>query len=411
MRYILVLLPWFLVVGCRSGEEGNAKPVVAVSVQRVSVEDVSLVVSAPASIFGRFEAHIASRITAPVRQVLVHKGEAVKEGQLLAVLDQSDLKATQAEASSSVAVAEATLQVQGGRIPDQLSQAGADLTAKTAALDLAREVHERRKQLFSQGAISGRELQISEVAEIQARADHDAAKTRLDLLDKQISSADLKIAQNNLVQAKARQELATANLTFTELRSPINGVVTDQAMYAGDMAKPDMPMFTVDDLSSAVARAQVNADQAGTVSIGQACTFDQKQETPAAAARRFGKITVVNQAVDPTKYTVEAWCEIPNPDHTLKAGVFGSVRIVVGQARRVVVVPSSAIEFEEGTSRGKIYTVDVQHVAHLQHVQAVALDDDRVRVFSGLNPGDLVVIKGEYGLPDGTKVSINEVQK
>jgi multidrug efflux pump subunit AcrA (membrane-fusion protein) len=412
MKYILVLLPWFLVVGCRSGEEGDVKPIVAVSVQRVSIENVPLVVSAPASIFGRLEAHIASRITAPVQQVLVQKGESVKEGQLLAVLDQSDLKATEAEALSGVAVAEATLQqAQAGRIPEQLSQARAELTAKTAALDLAHEVHERRKELSSEGAISGRELQVSEVAEIQARADFDAAKTRLDLLEHEISGADLKIAQSNLVQAKARQDLATANLNFTELRSPINGIVTDQTIYAGDMAKPDMPLFTVDDLSSAVARAQVNADQAMTISTGQACTFAQKQDSLGETARRFGKITVVNQAVDPTRYAVEVWCEIPNADHVLKAGVFGSVSIVVGQAHGAKVIPSSAIEFEEGTGRGKIYTVDAQHIAHLQHVQAASLDDDRVRVLSGLNPGDLVVIRGEYGLPDGTKVSFNEVQK
>ncbi len=412
MKYFFFLLPLFFLVSCRSGEQAETRPIVAVSVQRVSVEDVPLVVVAPASIFGRTEAHIASRITAPVGQVLVHKGETVKKGQLLAVLERNDLEAEQTEASSGVAAAEASLQqAQAGRIPDQLSQARADLAAKTAALDLAQKTHERRKRLFSEGAISGRELQVSEVEEIKAKAEFDAAKTRLDLLDRQISGTDLKIAQNLLVQAKARQDLATANLGFAELRSPIDGVVTDETLYAGDMAKPDVPVFTVADLSSAVARAQVSADKAGSVSTGQACSFDQERDVAASGPQRPGKITVVNQAVDPARFTVEVWCEIPNAGHAFKAGVFGSIRIAVGQAAGAVVVPSSAIEFEEGTERGKVYTVDGQHIAHLHEVQAVPLDDSHVRVLAGLKAGDLVITEGQYGLPDETKVSVNEVQK
>ena len=412
MKYFLLFLLGPFLVGCHSGEPSDAGPVVAVNVQRASVEDVPLVVTAPASIYGRNETHIASRITAPIHEVLVHRGEAVKRGQLLAVLDRSDLAAEQAEAASAVTSATAALeQAQGGRIPEQLSQAQTDLAAKTAALELATKVHERRKQLFSQGAISGKDLDVSEVAEVQAKADFDAAKTRLDLLSRQISGADLKMAQSNLVQAKAKNDLATANLSFAELRSPINGVVTDQTLYAGDMAKPDVAVLTVADLSVAVARAQVNADQASSISIGQHCTFEQKQDSAPNADVRVGKLTVVNQAVDSTRYSVEAWCEIPNGDHSLRAGLFGAVRIDVGQARAAIVVPSSAIEFEEGTNRGKAYTVDSQNVAHVHDVVAISLDDNRVRVVSGLRAGDLVIVRGEYGLPDATKVTFSEVQK
>ncbi|MFC5862224.1 efflux RND transporter periplasmic adaptor subunit [Acidicapsa dinghuensis] len=412
MKYFSLFLLLILMPGCRSGDKGEEKPVVAVTVQRVAVEDVPLEVSAPASLFGRSEAHIAPRITASVRQVLVHKGDAVKKGQLLAVLDRSDLEAEQANATSGVALAEAALeQAQAGHIPDQLSQAHADLTAKSAALDLAKKVHERRQRLFAEGAISGRDLDVSNMSEIQAQADFDAAKTRLELLERQISGADLKIAQSTLAQAKAKHDLATADLNFSELRSPTDGFVTDQTIYAGDMAKPDVPAFTVADLSSAVARAQVNADQAAPVSKGQACEFEQRRNENSPQPPHFGKVTVVNQAVDPARYAVEVWCELPNNDHELKTGVFGSVKVIVGQAHGAIVVPSSAIEFDEGTDRGKIYTVDAQRVAHLLEVVAVHVDDDRVRVLSGLKPGDIVIVQGEYGLPDETKVSFDEVRQ
>ena len=410
-RSPLLFIPLVAFAGCHH-DEPEKKPVVDVKVERSVLADVPLLVTAPAAIYGKSEARIAARITAPVQRLLAHKGDAVRKGQLLAVLDSSDLRAQTSDAAATLANSQANLQrTQSGSIPTDLSQARADLDAKAAAYNLAQKVYSRRKELLDQGAITGREVQVSQADEIQARANYDAAKTRLDLLAHQTSGNDLKIAQSMVAQAEARQQLAAANLNFTELRSPMDATVTEQTMYPGDMAKPDVPMFTLIDLSSAVARAQVDADQSSSVLVGQSCRFEQKGDVASSPTPHMGKITVVNQAVDPARRTVEVWCEIPNHDHALKAGLFGSVRIAVGNARGAVVISSSAIEFEEGTGKGKIDTVDAQHIAHLRNVQAVALDDDRVRILAGLGPGEVVITEGEYGLPDGTAVNPKEARQ
>ena len=409
MKRILIFSLVTFVAGCHSAEP-DKKPVVDVKVQRVVAQNVPLVVSGPATIFGKSEAKIASRVTAPIARLLVHKGDSVKKGELLAVLDNADLRAQSADAGATVFNAQANLQrTQAGSVPTELSQARADLEAKTATYSLAKEVSARRRKLLQEGAISGREAQISQADEVQAKANYDAAKTRLTLIEQQTSGADVKIAQSNVAQARARQQLAAANLSFTELRSPMDGSVTDQTMFPGDMANPSMPIFALADLSSAVARAQIDADQAASVHVGQACSFELKPDAGGDIPQRSGRVTVVNQAVDPARHTVEVWCEIPNADGVLKSGIFGSVKIAVGQATHAVVIPSSAIEFEEGTNSGKVFTVDAQKVAHLRKVQAVALDDMHVRVLSGLAPGETVISTGEYGLPDGTSVNPTEV--
>lgn len=411
MKRLLIFISLIFLSGCHSAEP-DKKLTVDVTVQQATLANVSLVVSGPATVFGKSEAKISSRITAPIAKMLVHKGDSIKRGQLMATLDNADLRAQTADAGATVSNAQASLQkIQAGTLPTELSQAQADFDAKAATYTLAQHVYARRKELLSQGAISGREAQISEADEIQAKANYDAAKTRLTLIQQHTSAADLQIAQSTLEEAKARQQFASANLSFTEIRSPLDGSVTDQTMFPGDLANPNLPIFAVADLSSAVARAQIDADQAVNVKVGQVCTLTLRASGPQPAADRIGKVTVVNQAVDQARHTVEVWCEIANRDHSLKSGLFGSVSVAIGQASNAVVVPTSAIEFEEGTNNGKIYVVDNQKVAHLRKVSALTVDDHRVRILNGLNAGETVITSGEYGMPDGTTVNPREVRQ
>jgi HlyD family secretion protein len=398
-----VLFTCLFLLGCRSNDDATKNPVVAVTTQKVSASNVALTVSAPASVFGKTEAHLSSRITASVEQVLVHKGETVRKGQLLASLDKRDLAAQSAAAVAATSSSETELQrTQGGTIPVQLTQARGEANARAAALELAQKVFERRKVLFEQGAISGRELQVSEADLAQAKANADAAQKNLEVIEKRTSVDDLRLAQNSLAQSKARQDLAGANLSFADIRSPVDGTVTDQMVFPGDLASPGSPMFTVMDLSSAVARAQVDADKAGPVRVGQTCSFYSNVDL---VVPQNGRVTAVNQAVDPARRAIEVWCEIPNAKGLLKAGVFGRVEVFIGTAQNAIVVPSGAVEMTEGTTKGKLYVVDAKNIAHVREVEAQPLDDGHIRVLSGLHNGETIVTIGEYGLPDGTAIN------
>jgi HlyD family secretion protein len=389
-------------VGCRRGDEEDPKPVVAVKVARAEVANVPLTVEAPAAIFGKSQANISARITAPIRRLGVRKGDDVKAGQLLAVLESTDLQAQQAEALAAQTDAEASMQkTKNGTLPTDIQRARSELIAKEAALTLAQKIYDRRGDLYRQGAISARELQTSEAARAEAKANYDVARLDLDLLEHQTSRNDLEIAQSRVAQSKAHHALADADLSFSELKSPIKGTITEQFMYPGDMAKPELPLFTVVDLSAGVARAQVPESQAGQIARGQACTFTGPDPSTAALT---GKITLINQAVDPARRTVEVWCEIANPNRVLKAGVFGKVTIVVGTAAHAVVVPQTAVQFQEGSTQGKVYVVDQQHVAHLREVEAAPINGGSVRIAQGIAAGETVIVEGGYGLPDGTKV-------
>jgi multidrug efflux system membrane fusion protein len=168
------------------------------------------------------------------------------------------------------------------------------------------------------------------------------------------------------------------------------------------MAKPEAPIFTVMDLSTAVARAQVPEAEIHGVANGKACVFENADHPEIKAA---GRVTVVNQAVDTARRTVEVWCEISGRGATLRAGEFGALTIVTAVAPKSVVVPKEAVQFIEGTRNGFVMLM-AGNVARKVEIEAGASFDGKVQIKQGLKAGDTVIIEGGYGLPDGTEVRL-----
>jgi RND family efflux transporter MFP subunit len=236
-----------------------------------------------------------------------------------------------------------------------------------AALRQAQQALDRRTALFAEGAIPQRELLAS---------------------------------QTELAQAKARFELVETQLKYTELASPFAGVITEQLLYPGDIAKPEAPVFTVTDLTVAVARAQVPEAEAAPLRVGQSGSF-----RPTDAEDAFeGRVSVVSMAVDPARRTVEVWLEIANREGRLRSGTFGAVDVVTGMAPGSVVVPLGAVEREGGSTKGTVLVVDGTDTAHRRDVETGVVSDDRVQIVHGVEAGESVVVEGGYGLADGTAV-------
>ncbi len=408
MRYCILFLT-LLLTGCSPSVETTPAPVVAVKVVRVRTADIQITVRAPATVFPREQANIAARITAPIRELRVHKGDAVAANQVLAVLESRDIAAQREEARAALTDAEANLQkLVAGTLPTDVERARGQVATTQAALNQAQTVYDRRAELFHQGAIPGRDLLTSQTELAQAKSNYEVARRSLELLESRSRESDIRMAKSRVEQARARESAAEAQLQYAELRSPFAGTVTEQFQYPGDMAKPDSPVFTVMDLSTAIARAQVPEEQIAGVRERQACAFDS---IDTAAGAGGGSVTVVNRAVDPARRTVEVWCSIPNSGARLRAGLYGNLTILTGSEPQSLVLPVAAVEFVEGTRTGSAYVVDAHNIAHRTQVETGGQSGGAVRITSGLKAGDVVIVQGGYGLPDGTQVRITGEEK
>ena len=408
-HYYLLLSPVLFLAGCAAPEEEPPKPVVAVKTAKAEAADVKITVRAPATVFAREQANINSRVTAPIRKLLVRKGDSVAAGQVLAQLENRDFLAQRDEAAAGVTDAEANLKrVTSGTLPSDIERARGQAAGADASLNQAQKFYDRRKQLFDQGAIPQRDVQLSETELAQAKANSEVSRKTLDLLQTQSREQDILMAKSKLEQARARLSLIKTQLEFAEIRSPFAGTITEQFMYPGDMAKPDAPIFTVMDLGVAVARAQLPEGEAAGVRSGAPCTF-----TPAdgGGASFDGRISIVNQAVDPARRTIETWCEIANAKRTLRSGAFGQVQIVTGTAAGSVIVPVAAVQFVEGARKGIVMIAGSKGTAEKKDVETGEVFDGKVQIKSGISAGDAVIVEGGYGLPDGTKIELREEKK
>lgn len=392
-----------LLAGCAAAEEDPEPiPVVAVGVAQARTTDFVIEVHAPATVYPRAQVGVASRLTAPIRELQAQAGDRVASGQILAQLEDRDLAAQRAEAQATLREAEANLEkVSGGTLPADLERAQGQVRATQAALDLAQSNYDRRRGLYDEGAIPQRDLIASQTELAQAQATADVARAELRLLEEQAGVQDVEIARSRLDQTRSRMELLEAQLDFARIRSPIDGVITEQFLFQGDMAGPADPIFTIVDMSTAIARAQVPESGARSLGVGQACSLSPVDMPDTALD---GTISVVNAAVDTRRRTVEVWCAIPNRDSAIRAGVFGTVTVTTGTEANAVVVPVAAVQLEEGSANGVVMVVTSDGVAEDRPVVTGPATNGMIQIVSGLMGNETVVVEGGFGLPDGTRV-------
>ena len=170
----------FLIASCGSKKEDDkaeaseAKPVVEVTLDRATAENILLTIDAPATIFAKEQANVAGRLTAPIRRLLVRKGDSVRAGQLLAEMENLDVLAQRAEARGGVANAEATLQKTiTGTLPTDIDRARGQVETTQAALNQAQQIYKRRRDLFDQGAIPQKDLVQSQTDLATAQANYN----------------------------------------------------------------------------------------------------------------------------------------------------------------------------------------------------------------------------------------------
>ena len=242
-----------LPLGCKKEEE-TPTPEVYVQAAHPQTETISEQIAADAILAPLAQAAISPKVTAPVKKFYVQRGSRVHEGELLATLENGDLAAAVVDNKGAYTAAQATYETATkATAPEDLSRAKLDLAQAKANLDLNQSIVTARGELFTQGAIPGRDLDTAKATLVQAQAAYDIAKQHLQSLESVSNKAALQSAQGNLDSAKGKYLGAQAELSYTEIRSPIAGVVTDRPLFAGETAAAGTALITVMDTSALIA--------------------------------------------------------------------------------------------------------------------------------------------------------------
>src|SRR5579864_4122862 len=385
-----------------SGEKADQEPTVTVQAVPVEKTTIEHTINTEAILFPRQQAAIVPKISAPVAKFLVKRGSPVREGQVLAVLENRDLAAAAEENEGAYDQAQAAYETTtAASLPEEIQKAEADVQQAQKALDAQEKVYQSRQQLFEQGALPRKELDQSLVDITQARNQYAIAKKHLDSLMAIGKQQELKAAAGQLESAKGKYRGAQAQLSYSEIRSPISGVVTDRPLYPGEMATAGTPLLTVMDTSAVIAKAHIPQADAALLKVGEKGTLT----VPGLEDPIEGKITVVSPALDPNSTTVEVWLEAKNPKRQLKPGTTAQVSFVAQTLKDALVVPAaSVITTPDGNSAVMLAGGDGK--AHQKAVKLGVRQGDDVQILDGVSAGDKVVTTGAYGLPDNAKIKI-----
>jgi HlyD family secretion protein len=362
--------------GCSSKQESESAPTVTVEAARADEKAIQRVVTADAVLYPREQAAIVPRVNAPVRKFFVDRGSKVHVGQLLAELADRDLAGAVTESKGSYQQAEANYQT-------ALQKAQQDVVLAKEQFDAQQKIYDNRQALYKQGAVSAKDVTDARIALTQARDQYQTAQKQF----------DLKAAEGQLTAAKGKTASAAAQLSYARIVSPINGVVTDRPIYAGEMAPSGAPILTVMDLSKVIARAHVSQEQAANLKVGNPATIS----APSLTDDFPGKVTLVSPALDPNSTTLEVWVEAANPGAKLKPGSSVRVSIVSETVPTAIVIPVSAIlTGPDGAT--SVITLGSANKPARRIVKVGIRNGDEAQITDGLKSGERVVTTGAFEL-------------
>jgi multidrug efflux pump subunit AcrA (membrane-fusion protein) len=396
------LLALLLTAACSRTEPAVPDAPPPVQVTSATQDTIRRVVAGDGVLYPIDQYTVMPKVQAPVQKFYANRGDHVKAGQLLALLDNRDLKAAADANKGQLAQAEANYRATTlATIPESVVKAKTDVESAKEQLDAAARALESRKSLLAQGAIARKQVDDQQVAWAAAKAQLESSEEHLRALTAAGRQEQIATAQAQIESAKATFQSAEAQVAFTELHTPIGGVVADRPIYTGDMASPGSPLFVIMDISRVVARINIPQTQADPVRVGQEAELDVAGVDQPVK----GKVTVVSPATDANSTTVQVWIQVDNPGEHLKPGAGVHGKIIAEAFKAATVVPAAAIlPGEEGGTAALV--IDSDSVAHKRPVQLGVREGDKVQILTGVRPGESVVVVGGMGVDDKKKVRI-----
>ncbi|HXE75471.1 MAG TPA: efflux RND transporter periplasmic adaptor subunit [Candidatus Xenobia bacterium] len=315
-----------------------------VSVQRSAVSDS---LEAVGTVRAAQTSQLASQLLANIVEIRGHEGMRVKQGEVLAVLDDAQAQAGLERARATLAAAEQ------------------DIQAAEAEYQLAAATLRRYQDLYEKKSVSPQEFD-----EVQAR--HKAAAARREL------------AQAGREQARAALAQAETVFQHTRIRAPFEGLVTEKRADLGTLATPGMILFVVEDTKRFRLEVTVDESEIQFVRMGQSIPVLIEA---LGAEELAGQVVQIIPAADPATRSFTIKVEL-SADKRLRSGLFGRAQFARGE-RQAMLVPATAV-VRRGQLDG-VYVLDPNNVASLRYITEGKTFGPQVEVLSGLAEGERVV--------------------
>jgi len=352
-----------------------------VHVDTVTRADVTQTVVSTGRLITPARVELGSVITGTVRALLVREGDLVKRGQVLARLEDEELRAALAQARASALEADARL-AQIGTLAGPVAENA--LARAEQNLRLAREEYERTERLHRQGFFStskldeaNRNLKVAEADLASALAQASANRPK---------GSEYALARARREQAQSAAALAKARLDYTEIRASADGTLLRKFIEPGDAVQPGKKLFELTVAGETQVTLLVDEKNSGLVSIGQRARVaaDAYPDRPVD-----GEVFYIAAGIDATRGTVEVKLRIARPEPFLKPDMTVSAELLAGQKKGALALPAGSVRDAGGTAPW-VLVVREGRAARVP-VKLGLRGEGVVEIASGLAEGDRVI--------------------
>ena len=322
-----------------------------------------------ATIRGRQDIDIYPQVSGTLTKVCVTEGQRVKNGQTLFIIDQVPYEAA-------------------------LQTAVANVESAKASLATAQLTYDSKEELYKENVISSFDLSTAKNSLLAAKA--------------------------QLAQAKAQLTTAQQNLSFTQVKSPSDGVINNIPYRVGALVSPSIatPMTTVSEIDEVYVYFSMTEKELLAMTKSGSTIKEEISKIPTIKLQLIdgstydvdGKVDAITGVIDQSTGSVSIRAIFPNKEHVLRSG--GTANVLIPYAmENVITIPQSAtVEIQD---KKFVYVLQPDNTVKYTEIKIFNLDNGKeYLVTSGLNSGDKIVIEGVQNLKDGQKVQpITPAQK
>jgi len=242
-------------------------------------------------------------------------------------------------------------------------------------------------------------LKQAEIRLLQAEAEY-ARHSKMKSLGV-LAEEDYELTENALQQAKADLELAQLSVSYTQVKAPFSGRIVLRHVDVGANVTQGTPLFEIMDFEPLLVKIHIPSERLGLVAPGQPLRLTRGDGNENLQA----KVRLVSPIVDPGTGTVKVTAEIHQYPMHVRPGDFVQAYVMTDRRASALKVPSVAVFEEQG--RKILYVVEDQKAVR-RVVQTGYVDDAMTEILSGITAEDLIIIKGQRNLRDGSPVEILE---
>ncbi len=359
------MLPLMLCIGCAAGlvsckQASNASVQSDYAIMTIAPTDKELSTSYSATIRGRQDIEIYPQVSGTIEKLCVNEGDKVRQGQILFVIDQVPYKAA-------------------------LNTAIANVEAAKAGVATAELTYNSNKELFEQKVVSEFTLKTSENSYLTAKA--------------------------QLAQAEAQEVNARNDLSYTEVKSPSNGVVGALPYRVGALVSSAMaqPLTTVSDNSTMYVYFSMTENQLLALTREYGSMDEALSNLPEVELQlndnsiydKKGKIESISGVIDRQTGTVTVRTVFPNESRLLHSGASGCVLLPTVYKDCFVIPQEATVQMQDKTLVYKV--VDGKAVSALITVSSIS-DGREYVVLDGLTAGEEIIAAGAGLMREGTQV-------